>query len=323
MNPLSKPELSIILITYNQSAYIEKAIQGLLSQDYDFRKVEIVVADDLSTDNTLDVIKSLLPEDLFFRVNYLNSSRNHGITRNYERAIAACEGEFTAILEGDDYWTSTSKLNKQVRLLKRRHEFCACGSNYYIYDVLNCTFELRVRSLHGYSAVSAPLLIDDNLPGNFSTMVYRSVALRSLPEAVFGLRAFDWIFHILISQDSQICVLHEPMSVYRVQSSGQWSGLDNISKLKQMASDIESYIPLCNESIQDLFKVRMSKLRHEIKLLSLPLPLRVLTPSYLRLIARMSIPPVISSLFKMLTPPIFSMVSRKINSGLLRIRGRK
>jgi glycosyltransferase involved in cell wall biosynthesis len=105
MSVLSKPELSIILITYNQSAYIERAIQGLLSQDYDFKKTEIVVADDFSTDNTLDLIKRLLPENAFFRIRYLDCSINHGITRNYERSIAACEGEFIAILEGDDYWT--------------------------------------------------------------------------------------------------------------------------------------------------------------------------------------------------------------------------
>ncbi len=323
MKALLKPELSIILITYNQSAYIEKAIQGLLNQDYDFRKVEIIVADDFSTDNTIEIINNILPDNLFFKIKYLDRDRNHGITKNYQRAIAACEGEFVAILEGDDYWTSTSKLNKQIRLLKRRYEFCACGSNYYIYDMSKCTFSLRIYSLHGYSAMSAASLIDDNLPGNFSTMVYRSAALRSLPNAVFGLRAFDWIFHILITQDSQICVLHEPMSVYRVHSSGQWSGLNNINKQKQMASDIESYIPLCSDSIQELFNLKLDSINRNIKLLKLPFLLRVLTPPYLKLIAKMSTPPIISSFIKMLTPPIFSMVGKKIKSRISRTHGRK
>ncbi len=318
-----KPELSIILITYNQSAYIERAVQGLLSQDYDFKKAEIIVADDFSTDNTLALIKSLLPEDAFFRVNYLECSRNYGITRNYERSIVACEGEFIAILEGDDYWTSVSKLNKQVRLLKRRHEFSACGSNYYIYDESSCTFQLRVQSIHGYGVLSAPSLIDDNLPGNFSAMVYRSVALKSLPEAVFGLRAFDWIFHILICQDSQLCVLHEPMSVYRVHTNGQWSGLNNVNKQKQMVADIESYIPLCRASIQELLEAKKNNIERNIRLLGLPLPLRLLTLPYLRLIAKMSIPPFITSITRGLTPPIFSMMRNKLKSHGRRIHRNK
>ena len=321
MKLLSKPELSIILITYNQSAYIEQAINGLLSQDYDFSKIQIIVADDCSTDDTFDKVKTIFNTSNIKNIKYLERDKNLGITLNYRRSISACDGEYIAILEGDDYWTSISKLSKQIRLLKRRKEFIACGSNYYIFSTQECKFSLRINSVNGYTAINCHQLVDDNLPGNFSTMVYRSEALKALPSGIFSLRAFDWIFHILMTQHSQLCVLHEPMSVYRVHSNGQWSGLTNINKQIQMADDVESYIPFCEPHVQKLLYKKLGVLRKNIKLLRLPFIFRVFSASYMRLIVIMSIPPIVRKVVHLITPPIVWFGIAKIKQTFFNKRG--
>lgn len=310
----SAPQISVILITFNQSNYVERAIEGLLAQNYDLTKVEVVVADDASADGTVDMIKKHLPEDRFFRVRYLSHLINVGITKNYQRSIEACEGEFIAIIEGDDYWTSPMKLSKQINLLQRRHEFVACGSNYYIFEVEKNSFNLRIHSTHGYSTVNAISLISDNVPGNFSTMVYRAKSLKKLPKEVFSLRAFDWIFHILLSQDSQICILHDPMSVYRVHQSGQWSGLSGLEKRKQMAADMATYAPLCAPFVASIMLQKKDLILHDIAIAEMPLRRKVTSLRYIRFAASLCVPPLLSAIFKSITPPIIPFTFRRAHT---------
>src|SRR5712692_739118 len=119
MNNTVTPKLSVLLITYNHEKYIRQALDGVMMQKTDF-DFEIVVADDHSLDSTIAIIEEYQADNHNIRV--LPSERNVGITRNYQRGFGACRGEYIAVLEGDDFWISPTKLRTLVAFLEQHPE---------------------------------------------------------------------------------------------------------------------------------------------------------------------------------------------------------
>jgi len=112
----SKPTVSVKMITYNHATYIADAIEGVLSQETDF-PIELVVGEDCSTDNTMKIVRSYAEKHPDV-IRIATSSSNVGSKENSWRTEFLCRGEFLAFCEGDDYWHDTTKLSKQVEILK-------------------------------------------------------------------------------------------------------------------------------------------------------------------------------------------------------------
>lgn len=92
---------SIVLLTYNQAAFVQEAFESILNQDID--DIEIVVSDDCSSDNTWDVILAVAqsypgPKKLILSRN----ASNLGIVDNYAAAVEQSSGELIFMAAGDD-----------------------------------------------------------------------------------------------------------------------------------------------------------------------------------------------------------------------------
>ena len=110
------------MITYNHEHFIAQAIRSVLMQEIDF-PIELVIGEDCSTDGTRNIVKELA-EKYPKEIKTLLSDKNLGGRDNFRQVIAACSGEYIAILEGDDYWTSSHKLQRQVDFLERFPGVC-------------------------------------------------------------------------------------------------------------------------------------------------------------------------------------------------------
>ncbi len=101
-------KISVCMATYNGGKYIEEQLVSILSQ----LKVddEVIVSDDNSTDNTLDVVKAL--DDSRIKV-FINTKEN-GYTRNFENALEKSSGDIIFLADQDDIWLE----NKVEVLLK-------------------------------------------------------------------------------------------------------------------------------------------------------------------------------------------------------------
>ncbi|WP_284449607.1 glycosyltransferase [Pseudoxanthomonas mexicana] len=238
--PSTDARVSVLLITYNHEGYVEKAIDSVLMQEVDF-DFDIVVADDGSSDGTLSLIREIADQNPSVSFRFLRCDENVGITKNYQRAFAACDAEYIAVLEGDDYWVSPKKLAQQFRFLEKHRECDLCSVNYYVYEEGRAQFTPRVPPEQGHVVLGARELISDNLVGNFSTCMYRSRALKQLPDALFEARSYDWAVNICVARYGLIGFLREPMSVYRIHDRGAWSLLSHVQKLKAQLELIPTY----------------------------------------------------------------------------------
>lgn len=109
--PNSKPLVSVIIPAHNRAGLLPRAIKSILSQTYD--NYEIVVADDCSTDNTGEVIKSFKDK----RIVYVRHDRNRGANAARNTGVRLAKGCFIAFLDSDDEYLPR-KLEKTVEVLK-------------------------------------------------------------------------------------------------------------------------------------------------------------------------------------------------------------
>ena len=110
--------VSVVIPVYNHASFICETLDSVCSQSY--ANLQIIVADDASTDNTAEIVKQYASKDA--RIHLLEASKNQGISRNFNRAFDACTGEFIAFLGGDDTMLP-GKIEKQVAFLQANPEY--------------------------------------------------------------------------------------------------------------------------------------------------------------------------------------------------------
>jgi len=130
-SPLYQKKVSVIIPTYNRAEFLRSAIVSALNQT--FKDIEMIVADDKSTDHTREVVRSFKDK----RIKYIMNENNMGPSATRNSAILASKGEYIAFLDDDDEWIP-EKLQKQVELLdKSPPNICGVYSDRLIIDRLS------------------------------------------------------------------------------------------------------------------------------------------------------------------------------------------
>ena len=99
--------VSVGIITYNSEKTILETLNSAYNQTY--KNIELIISDDFSQDNTVNICKEWISEHSSRFVNcfVVTSTQNTGTSANCNRLINYCSGEYLKILAGDDIFTST------------------------------------------------------------------------------------------------------------------------------------------------------------------------------------------------------------------------
>jgi glycosyltransferase involved in cell wall biosynthesis len=223
-----RPTVSVHLITYNQETYIGQALDSALMQRTTF-DWELVVGEDCSTDRTRDIVVEYARRHPERIRTLLHPSRlgphafgMHG-KNNFIATYRACRGRYVALLEGDDYWTDDTKLQKQVDFLERHGECTLCchpvaveysgGRAEHWPSVIGaadkgiCTLEdiLRLES-------------KPELPT--SSMMLRRDSLPDFPAWFHDVFNGDYAIQVLLAERGPIGFLADCMAVHRKHAEG-------------------------------------------------------------------------------------------------------
>ena len=109
-----KPEVSIIIPTYNSEAYIAQALESVLHQTYS--NFEIILVDDASTDSTLEIARSF--DDPRLRI--ISNKQNRGVSYGRNCGIKAAQGNWIALLDSDD-WYAPNRLEKLLSVARQEN----------------------------------------------------------------------------------------------------------------------------------------------------------------------------------------------------------
>ncbi len=110
---MDKPAVSIIMPAYNSGKYISSAIESVRSQTYE--NWELLVCDDGSSDNTLDVARHWKSQDP--RIRVLQYNTNHGAAYARRMCLKRSKGNYIAFLDSDDTWPK-NKLTLQIAFMR-------------------------------------------------------------------------------------------------------------------------------------------------------------------------------------------------------------
>lgn len=100
------PLVTIVVITYNSAKYVEQTLESVKNQTYD--NIELIISDDCSPDNTLDIVKDWVEENKWKMWNIRNvplvtsTDKNGGICHNYNNALKYASGKWIKYIAGDD-----------------------------------------------------------------------------------------------------------------------------------------------------------------------------------------------------------------------------
>lgn len=217
MTEEAAPKVSIVATTHNQEAYVRQAFDSFLAQQTDF-PVEIVVADDASTDSTPSIIQEYTDRyPHLFRPIF--RPENLGLNGNMTGALSASRGEYVALCEADDYWIDPLKLSKQVAYLDKHPKTTVCFHPVRVVWEDGYAKDSKFPPLH----VRGNLSVDALLLMNFiqtNSVVYRRVErYDDIPADVMPL---DWYLHVRHAAQGDIAMLPDTMAVYRRHSQGMW-----------------------------------------------------------------------------------------------------
>jgi glycosyltransferase involved in cell wall biosynthesis len=243
MTEHSMPMVSVCIITYNQEKYIPQAIDSVLAQKINF-PIEVLIGEDCSTDATRAIV--LEYERKYPRViRAILSQTNLGANKNLAGLLKEAKGRYIALLEGDDFWTSPQKLEKQVGLLEQHPECTVCFHRVerYIQE------ENQTRGVWPDPDPPAITTVEDLLKQNYistCSVMYRNV-LKTIPEGYSELPIGDWPIHILHAQKGDIGFLAETLARYRVHSSSIFSPLTTLQKTDAVFKALEFVYPLLSK----------------------------------------------------------------------------
>ena len=168
----NQPLVSVIVLTYNHSAYIRQALDSILQQKTTF-PYEILVGDDASTDGTPLIIKEF--ETKFPQIiRPILRENNIGATKNLYDLLFLARGKYIACLEGDDFWLDSNKLQQQTIWLDHHPEYIGCY--HYCRTVDEFGQELPNPKWVGQKERFSLKDFDGiKLPGHPSSWVYRNI----------------------------------------------------------------------------------------------------------------------------------------------------
>lgn len=122
--------VGIYCITYNHKGYLRQCLDGFVMQQTNFRFVA-VVHDDCSTDGTTDILREYAEKypDIIHPIYETEnqwSKHDGSIGRIMNAAFDELGCKYIALCEGDDYWTDSQKLQRQVDFMESHPDFSMC-----------------------------------------------------------------------------------------------------------------------------------------------------------------------------------------------------
>jgi glycosyltransferase involved in cell wall biosynthesis len=231
-------DISVCMITYNHSKYVKNAIQGILLQNCDLR-IELVISDDCSTDDTVEIIKNeLINAPSNFVINFIRRKVNVGVNENFISALYSCTGKYIAICEGDDYWCDPNKILIQFRFLSNNNSFIMSFHDGYIVNNLMVTDKMILNNSTKKDINFTDLVtIGYTIPT--LTVFFRNCINNKLPDEMFKVTNCDSFLFLFLTQFGNAHFHNDITDVFHVyHQGGIWSMK---SKLERSLKSYHTY----------------------------------------------------------------------------------
>lgn len=212
-----KYDVSIIIPVYNNEQYIEECVNSILEQDYNLNKIQIILINDGSTDNSLNVCNQLAKQCNIITVI---NQENQGVSTARNNGIKAAEGKYIMFLDSDDFISKNAirelieffdqhyddidlitypiynynNTNQKTKKLKR-YEILFDNTGIYDlkedYDIVQTTINIMVKNMKEDNKLfDIQIFFHEDLKYNIEVL-YRKQKLGYVDSAIYYYRKFD------------------------------------------------------------------------------------------------------------------------------------
>jgi glycosyltransferase involved in cell wall biosynthesis len=286
---MTKPMVSVVMITYGHEQFIKQAIEGVLMQQTDF-EVEFIIANDCSPDNTNSVVDQLRENHPNSKwIIYTRHTKNKGMTSNFIWALQQAKGKYIAVCEGDDYWTDTLKLQKQVDFLEKNDDYNIVWTKFNKIDRIGQLIESDLPKFQSTLAdVTAENLLEIYRTWTL-TVMFRSSVFNNVDFNKFKYLKDNTVYFLALKNNALGKVLDLNTANYRVHDTGVWSSnsdfqnnLANYYNFSEIRKKVIDNRAIENNTIKTIQLLYFSMIDHKLNQNILFLYYNQLFPEMLR-----------------------------------------
>lgn len=159
---MEEDKVTVVTPTWNSAKYIRETIKSVQNQTY--TNWEMVIVDDCSTDNTVNIIKEIAKTDS--RIHLIEQKQNQGAAVARNVAVQNGTGRYVAYLDSDDLW-KPEKLEKQVRFMQDKDCVFSCTS----YEVIDYSGKTLNKFIYMLEKVDYKGFLTNNLLQTVGIMI--------------------------------------------------------------------------------------------------------------------------------------------------------
>jgi glycosyltransferase involved in cell wall biosynthesis len=215
------PVVSVAITAHDSAKWLPRAFDGVLNQRTNF-PIEIVVGDDCSHDETVDIARSYR-ERYPNLIKILERPANIGIQRNYYETFESCSGKFIAWLDADDSWTDPEKLALQVSAMESDTSIKVC-----CHRVRWVTHDGEVKRERYPSLAPGRYGLSEIIRSNFvpsPSIMFRNGIQRELPAWYLDFAYMtDWPVLVVAALSGDILLLDRVMADYTLTPDSSFAG---------------------------------------------------------------------------------------------------
>ena len=207
-------KISVCMATYNVEKYIKEQLDSILCQIVE--NDEVIISDDSSTDNTVEIIKAFSDN----RIKIYKNTKVKGYTKNFENALEKANGDMIFLSDQDDVWVE-NKVQKMTEILKE-YDFVVSDNS-----IVNENLEIINKSHFEVYKTSKGFLTNLLLPRYVGAcMAFKNNVLeKSLPFPENAkLCAHDYWISLIAEMYFKSYKLDEQLLLYRRHGSNASSG---------------------------------------------------------------------------------------------------
>lgn len=210
---MSRPALTVCIITCNQRGFIEECVRSVAGQEVD-ADLRILIGDDASDDGTGDIVARIAGEHPN-KVEHLRRHERMGAMANMRDLMARADGDFVARVDGDDYWLP-GKLQRQLDYLQAHPDCAAVYTNAITVDEAGHRIGL-FNDVGDARFDLAAMLRRGNFLNN-SSVLFRNAGRHAWLDV--DAPQIDYRVHLWHARHGWLGHIAEPLAAYRVNTRG-------------------------------------------------------------------------------------------------------
>ncbi|WP_045499812.1 glycosyltransferase family 2 protein [Vibrio hyugaensis] len=201
--------VSVIMPAYNSDMFIHRSIESILNQTY--TDLELIIINDKSIDDTMNVVKSFTDE----RIKVISNQVNLGVALTRNEGLKVAKGRFIAFLDSDDIW-NPRKLELQVKALLDDQNAACCHT---AYERIN-EHDEKIGHVRAVEKVDHKLLLRGNFIGNLTGVIDTNKIPFKVEQVNVKHEDYLMWLNILKGSDKHYSIgINEPLAKYRVHTS--------------------------------------------------------------------------------------------------------